>query len=93
MAGKREGIATERLRKDPIATAVVDSVPRVPVVSEAGTACDRAADVNIVGHRTVSDTTTDCPGRLDRANERTVGGTPVDSRGLGRAGWMGIQNG
>ena len=92
MAGKREGIATERLRKDPIVTAVVDNVPRAPVVGEAGMACGRAVDANIVDRHTASDTTTGCPGRADRANERTVGGTSVDSQDLGKTGWTDTQN-
>ena len=86
MAGKPEGIATERLRKDLIVAAVVDNVPRAPVVVEAGTACGRAVGVNIVDSRTASDTTIDCPGRADRANEKTVGGRSVDSQGLGKTG-------
>ena len=78
MAGKPEGIAFECLRKDLI-VAVVDNVPRAPGVVVAGTACGRAVGVNIVDSRTASDTTIDCPGRADRANERTVGGRSVDS--------------
>jgi hypothetical protein len=48
VAGKREGIATERLRKDPIVAVVADNVPRAPVVVEAGTACGRGVGANIV---------------------------------------------
>lgn len=93
MAGKREGIATECLRKDPIVTAVADDVPRAPVVVEAGMGCGRAVDANTVDRRTASNTTTDCPGRADREeNERTVGGTSGDSQDLGKTGWMDTQN-
>jgi hypothetical protein len=83
---------TEPLRKGPIVAVVADSVPRAPVVVEAGTARGRGVDANIVDRRTVSGTTTDCPGRTDRANERTVGGRPVDSQDLGKTGWTDTQN-
>ena len=92
MVGKREGITAERLRKDPIVAAVADNVPQAPVVGEAGTACGRAVDANIVDRRTGSDTTSDRPGRTDRVNERTAGGTYVDSQNLGKTEWRGTQN-
>jgi len=92
VAGKHEGITTERLRKDPIVAAVADNVPPAPVVGEAGTACGRAVDANIVDRRIASNTTTDRPGRADRANERTAEDMCVDSQNLGKTEWRGTRN-
>lgn len=92
MAGKREGIAIERLRKDPIAAAVADNVPQAPVVAEAGMPCGRTVDANIADRRTAANTTTDCPGRIDRVNERTVGGTSIGIQDLGKTEWIDTQN-
>jgi hypothetical protein len=92
VAGKREGIETERPR-DPIVTAAADNVPRAPVAAEAGTACDRVVGADIVDPRIASDTTTDCPGRTGRVNEKTVVGTSVDNQDLGKSGWTDTRNG
>ena len=93
MAGKVWEIAAERPRKDQIASVVGDNVPQAPVAAEFGTACGMAVDANIVDPRTASGTTTGCPGRTGRANERMAEGMSAGSQGLGRTGWMGTRSG
>lgn len=93
MAGKREAIATERLKKDPIAAVVADNVPQATVAAEAGMVHGKAVDDNIVDPHTASNTTIDRPGRADRVNEMVVGGTSVGNWGLGKTGWTDTRNG
>lgn len=93
MAGKREAIATERPKKDPIVAFVADDVPRATVAAEAGMVHGRAVDANIVDPHTASNTTTDRPGRADRVNEMAVGCTSAGSWGLGKTGWMHTRSG
>ena len=93
MAGKREEIATEHPKKDPIVTAAADNVPRAPGAAEAGTTCGRVVGADIVDLRTASDTTTDCPDRIGRVNGKMVVGTSVGSQDSGKTGWRDTQNG
>jgi len=73
--------------------AVADKARRTTAVVGAGMVCGRAADANTVGPHTAPSTTTGHPDRVGRVNERTVGGMPVDSQGLGKTGWMDTQSG
>lgn len=71
----------------------VDKVRRATVVVGAGMAYGKTVDVNIVGPHTASSTTVGHPDRAGKVNERTVGGTSVDSQRLGKTGWTDTQNG
>jgi hypothetical protein len=73
------GNATERLRKDPIATVAADNVPLATVVAEVDMECGKVVDGNIADYRTGSDTTTGYPGRPGSAGERMAGGRGVGS--------------
>lgn len=84
MAGKHEGTAPERPRKDSIATAVAGNLPQTTVAAEDGMGCGKAVGACIVDHHTAWNTTTDHPDRPGRVGERVAGGTCADSYDLGK---------